>query len=476
MKKLLLSLTPALLFASEAEILKRLDTLEHQMNQQKKEHLANSDILETIETKSILDKLNFSPELELRMDRLEYQVGDIEGEETKIYGGEYDGEYRRKAFNKSFNPATSIRFRLNMSARLDATVKFYGRLIFAYNSQSYQRLCILSRDIKSLASTSGFSADRAYFDYTPNFASDYPFTFSFGLLPTTGGTPMQYATNHRRNSMFPALVFDMNTYGVIATQKMASQTYLRAIIARAFTLDAPFYPYQCNRENIDNADVMGLYGDTTIGAALISGGFNYLANFKAHPYLGPDVSSNNAHVLGDIATLGLGIDLANPYEAPLTLFAHYALSLPVPNGKEDDYQIVATDSQTLADGLTKDGITGFSEASYAKGSMIDHNGYALYIGTKWQALKNLSFGAEYNYGSKYWFAPTQGAEDMFNKLATRGHVGELYGLWNFHKNLFAKVGYMYTDENYTSSGWHFGEPSSKEGIQQVSYLSLNARF
>ena len=105
---------------------------------------------------------------------------------------------------------------------------------------------------------------------------------------------MNQARNTQRKSMFPALVFNMNTYGVIATQKFNNDTFLRAIVAKAYTMRGEFYPYQCNRENIDNADVLGVYADTKFhlyGDALLSGGFNYLHNLKAHPFLGPKVSS-----------------------------------------------------------------------------------------------------------------------------------------------------------------------------------------
>ncbi len=481
-RKILFTLAPLLLLADNTQLLKRIDSLEkevkslkHNAVEHNEEFEENSLILEEVEKKSILDKINFSPELELRFDKLNYEVGDIEGENTKIYGGPYDGEYRRKEYSKDFDVATSIHFKLNMSAQLDSNTKFNGRLSFTYNSQSYQRLCILSRDIKSSPSSSAFDVERAYIDYSPNRDSDYAFTFTFGLLPTTGGTPMQFAKNYKRNSMFPALVFNMNTYGLIATQKLHNKTYLRAIYAKAYTMPSSFYAYQCNRENIDNADVMGLYLDHSMnlfGNTLFSGGVNYIANFKAHPYLGPDVTTNNANVMGNIMTLGLGADTQEFLGSRATLFIHTAMSIPDGNGKIDDYQIV----QPVEAEKTASGDVGFSEAEYAKGEMIKQSGYALFVGAKYKINPAIAVGVEYNYGSKYWFSSTQGAEDMYNKLATRGHVGESYIIWNFHKHLFCKIGYMYTKEQYTGSGWHFGSPAEKDGTQQVGYLSINAKF
>ncbi len=485
-KIILLSLIASLSLASSITLQEKLNSLEKEIKQLKEQVNGNAQdldeyipVIERSEMKSIMDKINFSPELELRMDKMNYQVGTIEGEDTKIYGHSdpsLNGLQRRDEYSKSFSPAVAIRFNLNMLAKISDEVSFNGRLTYANSTQSYQRLCILSRDIKSNASSSAFDVDRAYVDYTSSVNSEYAFTFTFGILPTSGGTPMQYAQDTQRNSMFPALVFDMNTYGVIATQKLGTDNFLRAIVAKGYTLRNTFYPYQCNRENIDNANVAGLYFDTKIdflGKSLLSFGVNYLGSFKAHPYLGPDVSSSDSQVLGDMLTFGLGLDVENIQNSGLTFFAHSALSNPHGNGKSEDYQI---DSSNPAAGLTIDGTVGFSEADYAQGEMLSDNGYSFYLGARYDISTTFNLGAEYNHGSKYWFSATQGAEDMFNKLATRGDVTELYTMWKFHKYMYLKLGYMHTNENYTGSGWHFGEPARKDATQQDSYISLKAEF
>ena len=490
MKKIILfSLIATVLFSSQnSELIKRIEKLENelfalkQLSKQLIEDTKNNShdiednivIIEKVEKKSILDKLNLSPELEIRVDQFDYKVGNIAGENTLIQSGDYAGQTRRTNYSKHFEPAAFIKFRLNMNAQIDDKLSFNGNLIFATSTQSNQRICILSRDIKSVTSISAFDVERAYFDYTPNKNSKYAFTFSAGLLPTTGGTPMQYAQNEQRKSLFPALVFDMNTYGFIATQKLADDTFLRAIIAKAYTLRENFYPYQCNRENIDNANVVGLYADTKVdflGESLISFGVNMLHDFKAHPYLGPDVGSSDAHNLGNMFTYGLGIDINKFLKKDMTVFAHTAMSNPHPNGEVDDYQIV-----NQSEGTTASGLTGFSEASYAKGTMLKENGYSFYFGSKYNISKKYSIGGEYNYGSKYWFSATQGAQDIYNKLATRGQVGEIYGMWKFHKHMQTKLGYIYTKEDYTGSGWHFGEPVKKDGTQTVGYFSVKAKF
>ena len=108
--------------------------------------------------------------------------------------------------------------------------------------------------------------------------------------------------------------------------------------------------------------------------------------------------------------------------------------------------------------------------------MLNSNGYSIYLGTKYDFNSKWHVGAEYNHGSKYWFSATQGAEDMFNKLATRGTAYELYGVWKYHKYFNTKLSYLNIHEEYTGSGRHFGEPAKKDATQSIISLSLEARF
>ncbi len=425
-------------------------------------------VVDNVERKTFTDIIDFTPEVRLRFDKMKYEVGQFEP--TPTPGIDSDGNViprNRDDFEKNFGLASSARFRLNMHANALDNMSFHGRIVFQHSTQSYERLCILSRDIKSSGSISGVDVDRAYFDYKLNTNGDYPFVFSFGILPTSGGIPMQYAEVRARQSVFPALVFDMDSYGVILTSELThlfgTRSFLRAIVAQAYTLDPNIYPYQCNRETIDNADIYGLYFDTHLTHnTLVSAGVNILNDLTAHPYLGPDVTAENANNLGTMVTFGLGVDAENVGGNDLDLFLHSAISNPHGNGNIDDYGPGSS--------------VEFTQSDYATGPMLTQNGYSVYGGLLYDLSDSWTIGGEYNYGSKYWFAATQGAEDMYNKLAIRGHVAEGYLIWKLNRYFFTKVGYMYTQENYTGSGWDFGEPIAKEGQQQVGYVQLNASF
>ncbi len=458
---------------------KQVETLQKNYATHDADVAETSGILETVERKTILDPINLGAELMLRLDSFYYKNRGIEGEHTPDLSADPSGGVqRRDEFSKSFDPASTIRLRLQMSANLLDTLSFHGRLVLVRSSQSNQRLCILSQDIKSAESKTAFDIEHAYIDYKMLQERSFPLVLSLGVLPTTGGTPMHYSKLVPRQSLYPALVFNMNSYGMILTSNLTSlwqkESFLRLIAGRAFTLNPDVYPYQCNRENIDNADIYGLYFDTRPrDNILVSAGLNYLDNFKARPYLGPNITTDTAQVLGSIMTLGMGVDLEAIAGSSLSLFFHSAFSFPRGNGNVEDYQIVSYDG---AIGYTENGSVGYSEADYAKGEMIDESGYAFYAGAQYAFNASWYAGAEYNYGSKYWFAMTQGAEDMYNKLATRGQVGEVYASWQFYPGIYAKLGYMLTREAYSNSGWHFGEPAEKDATQQVGYFLVNAKF
>ncbi|MEE8588172.1 MAG: DUF3373 family protein [Sulfurimonadaceae bacterium] len=473
-------LLPLFLLADSAD--DRIKQLEDRISQLEGEQNSTSSSLEDmqvivdeVERKSFTDVIDFTPEVRLRFDKMKYEVGQFEPIPTPNSDGTI--ARNRDDFSKNFGLASSVRFRLNMHANVLEDVSFHGRMVFQHSTQSNERLCILSHDIKSSGSISGIDIDRAYFDYKLNPDSDYPFIFSFGILPTSGGTPMQYGEVRARQSVFPALVFDMDSYGVILTSDLTDlfggKSFLRAIAAQAYTLNPNIYPYQCNRETIDNADIYGLYFDTHFTEnSLFSFGVNVLNNLKAHPYLGPDVTANNADNLGTMVTFGLGLDVENIAQTDLNMFIHTAMSHGHGNDNNDSYK---TDPMPT-DPLDTEYTGVFTASDYATGSLITDMGYSVYAGLLYDFSPSWTLGGEYNYGSKYWFAATQGSEDMYNKLATRGQVGEGYLIWKLNRYIFTKIGYIYTQEDYTGSGWHFGEPIAKGGVQQVGYLQLNASF
>ncbi len=111
------------------------------------------------------------------------------------------------------------------------------------------------------------------------------------------------------------------------------------------------------------------------------------------------------------------------------------------------------------------------------------DGFAVYTGVRYDMDDyNLKLGLEYNYGSKNWISFTPGHDDLYaSKLATRGHVVEVYGIWDIpageavskYGRAFIRAGYMHYQYNYTGSGFWLGEPID---IDELANDPLSAQF
>ena len=99
-------------------------------------------------------------------------------------------------------------------------------------------------------------------------------------------------------------------------------------------------------------------------------------------------------------------------------------------------------------------------------------GYGVYVGIQVPAPMG-KFGLEYNYGSKYWTPFTQAQDDLIgSKLSTRGHVGEVYYIFDINPRAFIKIGGLYYDYEYTGSGSPVGKPVKVSDVQDGVAYSL----
>jgi hypothetical protein len=117
---------------------------------------------------------------------------------------------------------------------------------------------------------------------------------------------------------------------------------------------------------------------------------------------------------------------------------------------------------------TKNGIhQSFGLLTNPGESKENHWGWAAYAGARVPVdMLRSKIGFEYNYGSRYWISFTPAADDVYSsKLATRGHVAELYWIWDLpetplskYAKAFVRAGYQYYWFNYTGSGNWMGKP------------------
>ena len=111
------------------------------------------------------------------------------------------------------------------------------------------------------------------------------------------------------------------------------------------------------------------------------------------------------------------------------------------------------------------------------------DGYSFYAGVRYDLDDiRLKLGLEYNYGSENWISMTPAHDDMYNsKLAARGHVAELYMLYDLptgealskYAKAFMRLGYQYYKYDYTGSGSWLGGPVD---IDDLATDPLTAQF
>jgi hypothetical protein len=113
-------------------------------------------------------------------------------------------------------------------------------------------------------------------------------------------------------------------------------------------------------------------------------------------------------------------------------------------------------------------------------SLQAKDGYSVYAGLRYDLAEISSkVGIEYNYGSRYWI----GMQDTdTGKLATRGSVLEIYGLYQPElpselrrhvRSFTVRLGYLYTWYDYTGSGFWLGEPVD---LDELLSDPLSAQF
>ena len=421
------------------------------------------DSLDEVETKTLRDRINFGGELRTRMDNYRYKhITTMDMTTGAMAYYDKDGHDDNNWTN---------RFRLNMDAEISKTMAFHGRLAVYKNwGDSDETTIPMYNDFNRVhrPGTSTVKLDRAYIDWVPE-GSPVPIGITIGRHPSTEGPPYELKEDRPRQSTYPALLFDVEMDGVVATVGLERYIGLKNSGWR-FAYGKGYHT------DYDNTDSFSFFddneaGDTTMFATFLESeipGLNNsllvlsYANMMDLPYsfIGPTGSPENEN-LGDVDLYGIHLQANNLMETGLDVFLSWAYNRSDPNGKS-----VMTPMGGMGL-LSSDG--------------QDHkSGSAIYAGVRytvpWDQLNNPKIGFEYNHGSKYWMAMTSGTAELYNKLATRGDAYELYYIQPVSKNLFFRAGYTHIDYDYTLSGWHIGHPGSSNAELDNYYLLMDCSF
>jgi len=404
--------------------------------------------------------------------------------------------------------AYTTRLRLNMKAKIASNMSFAGRLLMYKNwgdsttSKVFDSWDAFSMDGTNGGRTSGdwLRVERAYFDWKDIGGSD--FYLSIGRRPSTYGSPSNYRENELRGGTPSGHLVNFNFDGLTIGYHMSELTGIEGQTFR-FCFGQGFESEWGNgtlfnddiTKNLDDTNLGGfnldLYNDgktfvqmTLFRAQDVVDGFKGEFAFPAQyaplfapsmnvdmqkfPTMNFNVRYTPSTVIGNInlATIGFSREEDNG----INWFGSVGMTQLDPNGKAGMFGGMGTNAVFEAQ-LNSDGTEIIMMPASAEDDDTQE-GYSVYVGMQVPAPMG-KFGMEYNYGSKYWTPFTQAQDDLLgSKLATRGHVGEIYYIFDINPHAFIKIGGLYYDYEYTGSGSPVGKPQKIDDIASGAAYSL----
>jgi len=405
----------------------------------------------------------------------------------------------------------TTRLRLGMKAKVWDNVNFSGRLNMYKNWGD-------STGVKVFDSWNSFTMDgtdggnttgdwvrveRAYFDWKDIGGSN--FYLSIGRRPSTYGPPSQYRENEMRGGTPSGHLVHFNFDGITVGYHLGDLTGIEGMTAR-LCYGQGFESEWGNGELFNNivtkdTHLGGLNLDilndgttfvqlTAFAAVDVTDGFKGNFAFPAElvKLFAPTINQDAANfpnmnfmvryqpttVVGDMYLGGLGF--TREEMNGVNYFGSLGWTRLESNGKAGLFGGMASDNLYQAALMDTDGDgTGDTIVPVPTNKVVDdspRDGYGVYVGMQIPAPLG-KLGLEYNYGSKYWTPFTQAQDDLLgSKLATRGHAGEAYYIFDINPNMFIKVGGIYYDYEYTGSGSPVGKPQKVDDVLDGTAFSM----
>ena len=402
----------------------------------------------------------------------------------------------------------TTRLRLNMKAKVYDNVNFSGRLAMYKNWGDSTGVKVFdSWDSFTMDGTNGgnttgdwLRVERAYFDWSHIGGSN--FYLSIGRRPSTYGPPSQDRENELRGGTPSGHLVHFNFDGITIGYNLSELTGIEGQTIR-FCYGMGYESQYGNGELFARNDFAtedthlgGINFDilndgtnflqlTAFAALDVTDGFkgtfafpsqlvglftDYIAeDTAAFPNMNFMVRYQPTTVVGDMFLGGLGY--AREEMNDVKYFASLGWTRLDPNGQAGMFGGMASDLVWDVVGMEADGVTPIMAPAGVTNTDAK-DGYGIYAGVQVPAPLG-KFGLEYNFGSKYWTPFTQAQDDVIgSKLATRGHAGEAYYIFDINPNMFIKVGGIYYDYEYTGSGSPVGAPQKVDSVLDGTAFSM----
>jgi len=483
-----------------------------------------TEILERVETKSIVDRLEIGAEIRTRIDWYTFL-----GHDNIPFTDHPTG----KKLSENVRMQPSNRFRLNLRAQISNNLKFTSRLTMMrrWSDDDFN----VYPDVNFLNTTrvSGnlnLKVERAYVDYFFEPSDLFPMAFTFGRLPSTDGLPTDLIENTPRKSTYPAIAYNVESDGLGLSLDLEPLTHMPDTAARMIAVlrydDHEQYfmgTKLSDKKGVYRVDEQAMDPVYFLVFQLEShfpdffGGMMAILNVLYIPQAPkPDFRYNDdlAPFYADDGLLFTQGDDSLGYLTKYTLFLESkqffgynfdwfaglsylkthatsatefmldpgALGLPEdPLPAREAYNLLknygpsyAAQLQALENAPTPIGLLNNDGKS-------DHDAHCIHVGARIDLSvpfkQNPKFGIEYNHGSQYWSNFGQGSEDPLQKLATRGEAWDFYLLQPISRFFMVRFGHTVTRHDYDQNlSFYYGEPLAIDHKITNTYLLMDAKF
>ena len=390
--------------------------------------------IDDVEASALTDKISIGADI-----RQEMNTGTIKFTD----GTEYSG-----------NVAFNSRLRLNLFSQINEDMQFYGRLSMAKNWGNGAILydaTQMDHTEGRVPNTSALFVERAYITYDIFKDSLIPVEIMVGRIPSNDGPSIQFKDNTVRKAMVSAFAFDAASDGAqigFDTEKLLSLPNSSIRLAYARFIQNNMY-FDSMYTGVKNTNVYGAFFSTNLSKDSDS-------NFNAAVFQASDIMNNMGESAGDVLLGYSFLEFPNLYNSGLSLFAQVGMSSTMPSG-ENNY--------------------GFGLLGATAGNTQTKTGHAAWIGTRYKldlpSLKNPRIGAEYNYGSENWVNFTSGSAEIFNKMAVRGSIFDVYYTQPLNNNAFVRLSYQYVDKEFSGEATSLFSPTGANGAYGPEVNSID---
>ncbi|MCP4714689.1 MAG: DUF3373 domain-containing protein [Deltaproteobacteria bacterium] len=436
-----------------------------------------SELMNIVERKTLLDRIEISAEFRTRADWFEYNAHNtylnIPGSLT--IGGREMRVRDTSHYNEEVHALVNNRFRLNFKAQASNNLKLHARAVMYKNwwdddSPSFPTEVWFNEG--RIPSGNNLRIDRAYVDYFFTPHKKLPMALTFGRLPVIDSLPSDLRNETVRKSSWPAIFFDNIMDGAALTFMLSELTGLP---------DARFSLWYTRMTPDDDAQIYrkeSLMEDWEV----------FMAHFEtAIPKIDNSLLIISYVYVPEITPIDFRLAGSTPIDVPkdlgafhrLTLYAQFQRFLNTNFDWFAGFTYFTTDSNGDA-AKWRLGPFTHTYGLMSDDGKRDTAARAWHLGVRYTLpvsfLNNPKIGLEYNQGSKYYFGINAGAQDPLHKLDTRGAVWDLYYIQPLTKNLLIRLGYTSVEARYANGEIYIGKPRRIDARITNMYLLMDARF